>query len=239
METEYKRILLKLSGEALAGERGTGLDFGIIESVCKAVGECQSLGVEVGIVIGGGNFWRGAKDGGGKMERSRADRMGMLATMMNSLAVLDVFEQLGIGAVVQSSAEMPAFAELFTRDSAVRHLKDGKAVIFACGTGCPYFSTDTGAVLKAAEIGADAVLMAKNIDGVYSADPKKDPTAVKLDRVTYEYIIAHRMGVIDLTAAALAMDNGIPTVIFALKEPDNIRRAALGEGIGTVVAPQA
>ncbi len=238
MEHKYKRILLKLSGEALAGERGTGLDFSVIQGVCGAVGDCQKLGIEVGIVIGGGNFWRGAKDGGGRMERSRADHMGMLATTMNCLAVLDVFEQLGIDAVLQSAVEMPVFAELFTRDSAVRHLRDGKVVIFACGTGCPYFSTDTGAVLKAVEIGAGAVLMAKNIDGVYSADPKLDPAAVKFDSITYEEVIAKRMGVIDLTAAALAMDNSIPSVIFALEKPDNIRRAALGENIGTVVVPR-
>ena len=169
---KYHRILLKISGEALAGEKKTGLDFNMIASVCDAIQECRELGVQVGVVIGGGNFWRGAKDGGGYMERSRADHMGMLATVMNCLAVSDVMEQKDIPARVQTATEMRAFAETYTRQRAVKHLEEGKVVLFAGGTGCPYFSTDTAAVLRACEIDADAILLAKNIDGVYSADPR-------------------------------------------------------------------
>ena len=231
----YKRVLLKLSGEALAGDKKTGLDFAIIESVCKAVKQCVDAGVEVGIVVGGGNFWRGAKDGGGKMERSRADHMGMMATVMNSLAVCDVMEQVGLEAVVQTALSIQAVAEPYMRQKADKHLSDGKVVIFGCGTGCPYFSTDTAAVLRAAEIGADAILLAKNIDGVYNADPNKDPTAVKYDEISYGEVLAQRLGVMDLTATSLAMDNDIPVVVFAIKDPENIVRVVRGEKVGTLV----
>ena len=231
----YKRVLLKISGEALAGDKKTGLDFAIIESVCKAVKQCVDAGVEVGIVVGGGNFWRGAKDGGGKMERSRADHMGMMATVMNSLAVCDVMEQVGVEAVVQTALSIQAVAEPYMRQKADKHLSDGKVVIFGCGTGCPYFSTDTAAVLRAAEIGADAILLAKNIDGVYNADPNKDPTAVKYDEISYGEVLAQRLGVMDLTATSLAMDNDIPVVVFALKDPENIVRVVRGEKVGTLV----
>ena len=229
------RVLLKLSGEALAGEKHTGLDFSLIRSVCEAVRKLTETGVEVGIVVGGGNFWRGAKDGGGTMERSRADHMGMLATVMNALAVCDVFEQLGVPAKVMTPVHMQTVAEPYTRRDADRYLREGNVVIFGCGTGCPYFSTDTGAVLRAAEIGADVILLAKNIDGVYSADPRKDPGAVKYDRIRYAEVLQRRLGVMDLTATSLAMDNHIPVVVFALADPDNIVRAARGEAVGTRV----
>ncbi|MBO4832178.1 MAG: UMP kinase [Oscillospiraceae bacterium] len=231
----YKRVLLKISGEALAGEKHFGLDFDIIRKVCEVVKKCVGLGVEVGIVIGGGNFWRGVKDGGDKMERSRADHMGMLATAMNCLAVADVMEQMDIPVRVQTAIEMRTIAEPYIRLKADKHLKNGRVVIFGCGTGCPFFSTDTAAVLRAAEIGADAILLAKNIDGVYSADPRKDPTAVKFDSITYDEVLAKHLAVMDSTATSLSMDNHIPVILFALEDPENIYRAVIGEKVGTVV----
>jgi len=231
----YKRVLLKVSGEALAGEKKTGLDFGVIKSVCEAVKKITELGVEVGIVVGGGNFWRGAKDGGGKMERTRADHMGMLATAMNSLALSDVFEQIGVPVRVQTAITMAQIAEPYIRLKADSHLTKGKVVIFGCGTGNPYFSTDTAAVLRAAEIGADAILLAKNIDGVYSADPKLDPSAVKYDYISYDDVLAQHLAVMDTTATSLSMDNHIPVIVFALKDPENIVRVVMGEDIGTKV----
>ena len=174
-EPQYKRVLLKLSGEALAGEASRGLDFDVIGSVCDVIKKCVACGVQIGIVVGGGNFWRGVKDGGDRMERTRADHMGMLATTINALAVADVLEQKGVDVRVQTAIEMRAMAEPYIRSKAIRHMEKGRVVIFGCGTGNPFFSTDTAAVLRAAEIDADAILLAKNIDGVYSADPKKDP----------------------------------------------------------------
>ena len=231
----YKRVLLKVSGEALAGDKKTGLDFTVIKEVCEAVKKVTELGVEVGIVVGGGNFWRGAKDGGGKMERTRADHMGMLATVMNSLALSDVFEQIGVPVRVQTAIHMAQIAEPYIRLKADSHLAKGKVVIFGCGTGNPYFSTDTAAVLRAAEIGADAILLAKNIDGVYSADPKLDPTAVKYDYISYDDVLAQHLAVMDTTATILSMDNHIPVIVFALKDPENIVRVVMGEDIGTKV----
>ena len=231
----YRRVLLKISGEALAGEKKTGLDFQVIEDVCRAVKRCVKLGVEVGIVVGGGNFWRGVKDGGGKMERTRADHMGMMATVMNCLAVSDVLERLGVEVRVQTAIEMRAVAEPYIRLRAVRHLSKGRVVIFGCGTGSPYFSTDTAAVLRAAEIGADAILLAKNVDGVYSADPKLDPGAEKFDAITYDEVLARHLTVMDSTATSLSMDNDIPVILFALKDPENIVRVVMGEKIGTIV----
>ena len=181
---KYNRILLKVSGEALAGDENRGLDFDILRKVASVIAQCTRQGVQVGVVIGAGNFWRGVKDGADKMQRSHADHMGMLGTVMNCIAVADVLEHMGTDARVLSAVEMPKFAEYFTRDLAERYLSEGKVVLFACGTGNPYFSTDTGAVLRGVEIEADAVLLAKNVDGVYSADPNKDPTAVKFDRLT-------------------------------------------------------
>jgi len=231
----YKRVLLKLSGEALAGGKGFGLDFDVIEKVCGVIRRCHEDGVEIGIVVGGGNFWRGVKDGGGKMERTRADHMGMLATVMNSLALADVLEQMGVEVRVQTAIEMRAVAEPYIRLKADKHLRLGRVVIFGCGTGCPYFSTDTAAVLRAAEINADAILLAKNIDGVYSADPRKDPAAVKFDSISYDEVLARHLAVMDSTATSLSMDNHIPVILFALKDPENIRRVILGEKIGTIV----
>ena len=231
----YKRVLLKISGEALAGEKHTGLDFEVIGKVCDVIGRCVAMGVQVGVVVGGGNFWRGVKDGGGKMERTRADHMGMLATVLNCLAVADVMEQKGMEVRVETAVEMRAFAEPYIRSKAIRHLEKGRVVIFGCGTGNPFFSTDTAAVLRAAEIGADVILLAKNVDGVYSADPVKDPSAVKYDSITYDDVLAQHLMVMDSTATSLSMDNHIPVLLFALKDPENIIRAVCGEKIGTIV----
>ena len=231
----YKRVLLKISGEALAGEKHTGLEFSIIGQVCDVIKEAVEMGVQVGIVIGAGNFWRGAKDGGGRMERTRADHMGMLGTAMNCLAVADVLEQKGVPARVQTALEIRAVAEPYVRGRAIHHLERGRVVIFGCGTGNPFFSTDTAAVLRAAEIGADVILLAKNVDGVYSADPAKDPSAVKYVVITYDEVLAQRLAVMDSTASSLAMDNHIPVLLFALKDPYNIIRALKGEKIGTIV----
>ena len=238
-EIKYKRILLKVSGEAL-GEKtangdGFGLDFKKIAEVCEAIKECVDMGVQVGLVIGGGNFWRGVKNGTGKMQRSHADAMGMMATVMNAIAVADVLTQHGMDARVLTAVEMNKFAEYFTRDLADRYLNEGKVVLFAAGTGNPYFSTDTGAVLRGVEIEADAVLMAKNIDGIYSADPKKDPTAVKFDSLTYNEVLEKGLKATDVTAMALAMDNNMPMVCFGLEEENSIVRVVRGEKIGTTV----
>ena len=234
-EPRYKRVLLKISGEALAGEKRTGLDFAVIGQVCDVIKEAVEMGVQVGVVVGAGNFWRGAKDGGGRMERTRADHMGMLGTAMNCLAVADVLEQKGVAARVQTALEMRAVAEPYVRGRAIHHLEKGRVVIFGCGTGNPFFSSDTAAVLRAAEIGADVILLAKNVDGVYSADPVKDPQAVKYDVITYDEVLARHLAVMDSTASSLAMDNHIPVLLFALKDPYNIIRALRGERIGTIV----
>ena len=231
----YQRVLLKISGEALAGANRTGFDFKIMGEVCDVIKECVARGVEVGVVVGGGNFWRGVKNGEGYVERTRADRMGMLATMMNCLAVCDVLEQKDVPARVMTALEMPAMGELYTHERAMKHLASGKVVLFGGGTGHPYFSTDTGAVLRAAEIRADVILLAKNIDGVYSADPAKDSSAVKYDEISYDEVFAKRLGVMDLTAASLARDNQIPVYVFALKDPKNILRVIEGENVGTLV----
>ena len=232
----YKRVLLKISGEALAGGKGSGLDFEMIGSVCDVIKECLDMGVQVGLVVGGGNFWRGAKNsGGGKMERTRADHIGMLATVMNCLAVADVCEQKGIPVRVQTAIEMRAIAEPYIRGRAIRHLEEGRVVIFGAGTGNPFFSTDTAAVLRAAEINADVILLAKNVDGVYNADPAKDPNAVKYDTISYDDVLAQHLMVMDTTATSLSMDNHIPVLLFALKDPHNIIRALCGENVGTIV----
>ena len=234
-QPKYKRVLLKISGEALAGNQSRGLDYNVIGSVCDVVRKCVALGVQVGIVVGGGNFWRGVKDGGDRMERVRADHMGMLATAINALAVADVLEQKGVEVRVQTAVEMRAMAEPYIRSRAIRHLEKGRVVIFGCGTGNPFFSTDTAAVLRAAEIDADVILLAKNVDGVYSADPKKDPSAVKYSKITYDEVLAQHLAVMDSTATSLSMDNKIPVLLFALKDPENIYRAIMGEEIGTIV----
>jgi len=235
VEPTYKRVLLKLSGEALAGSASRGLDFEIIGKVCDVIKKCNEAGIEIGIVIGGGNFWRGVKDGGDCMERTRADHMGMMATVLNCLAVADVLEQMGVPVRVQTAIEMREVGEPYIRSKAMRHLEKGRVVIFGCGTGCPYFSTDTAAVLRAAEINADVILLAKNIDGVYEADPKLVPDAKKFDEISYSEVLAKRLDVMDSTATSLSMDNSIPILLFALQDPENIYRAIMGEKIGTRV----
>lgn len=234
-EPKYKRVLLKISGEALAGDAHRGLDFDVIGSVCDVIKQCVKAGVQVGIVVGGGNFWRGVKDGGGHMERTRADHMGMLATVINCLALADCLEQREVEVRVQTAIEMNRIAEPYIRGKAIRHMEKGRVVIFGCGTGNPFFSTDTGAVLRAVEINADAILLAKNIDGVYSADPNLDPTAVKYDTITYDEVLSKHLAVMDSTATSLSMDNHMPIIVFALKEPENIFRVVMGEKLGTIV----
>lgn len=234
----YKRVLLKLSGEALSGDAGTGLDFKVMAEVCGVVAQCAKQGVEVGIVVGGGNFWRGVKDGGGKMERTRADYMGMLATTINSLALQDALEQRGVDVRVQTAIEMRQIAEPYIRNKATRHLEKSRVVIFGCGIGNPYFSTDTAAALRAAEINAEIILLAKNIDGVYDSDPAKNPDAKKYDTLSYMEVLEKKLAVMDTTATTLSMDNNIPLLVFALKEPENIYRAVMGEQVGTMVNNQ-
>ena len=232
---KYKRVLLKISGEALAGDAGRGLNFDVISAVSDAIKQCVDMGVQVGVVVGGGNFWRGVKDGGDKMVRVRADHMGMLATAINALAVADVLEQHGVEVRVQTAIEMRQIAEPYIRSRAIRHLEKGRVVVFGCGTGNPFFSTDTAAVLRAAEIDADVILLAKNVDGVYSADPVKHADAVKYDSITYDDVLAQHLAVMDTTATSLSMDNDIPVLLFALKDPETIVRAVKGEKIGTIV----
>ena len=232
---KYKRIMLKVSGEALAGEARRGLDFDVINGVCRSIKECLDLGVQVGLMVGAGNFWRGVKDGADKMQRSHADAMGMLGTVMNSIAVADALSRHGVDARVLSAVEMHKFCEYFTRDLADRYLNEGKVVIFAAGTGNPYFSTDTGVVLRGVEIEADAILMAKNVDAIYSADPNKDPNAVRYTQLTYGEALAKNLKATDITAMALAMDNDMTMVCFGLDEKDSIIRVVRGEEIGTTV----
>ena len=231
--TKYKRVLLKLSGEALSANADGILNFEFISEIAQVIKKCLAQGVEVAVIVGAGNIWRGRQ--GGKMDRVRADSMGMLATTINSLALQDTFIQEGIDAVVMSAVEMSAYADKYTARDAVKALEDGKVVIFAGGLGAPYFSTDTAAVLRAAEIEADAVLMAKNIDGVYSADPKKDPTAKRYDEITYSEVLEKGLKALDLTATTFCMDNGIKAYAFELKDPMNIYRVIKGEKIGTEI----
>ena len=231
----FKRVLLKISGEALAGDKHFGLDFQVMGRVADVIKRCVDMGVQVGIVIGGGNFWRGVKDGEGYIERTRADHMGMLATAMNCMAMADVLEQKGVDVRVQTALEIRAVAEPYIRARAIRHLEKGRVVIFGCGTGCPFFSTDTAAVLRAAEIGADVILLAKNVDGVYDSDPAVNPDAKKYDQLSYMDVLNQGLGVMDSTATSLSMDNHIPILVFALSDPENIHRAVNGEKIGTIV----
>lgn len=233
MKTVYKRILLKISGEVLAGEAGHGIDFDTALGICKAVREISRAGVQVGLVVGGGNFWRGRSSG--KMDRSRADHMGMLATVMNATALEDTFEQIGVDAVAMSALPMEQFAETFVCSKAKKYLEEGKVVIFGCGTGNPFFTTDSGAALKAAEIEADILFKATNVDGVYDKDPNKFDDAVKFDTLTQAEILEKDLKVMDSTAAALCKDNNIPILVFNLNDPRNIIRAVEGQNIGTIV----
>ena len=234
-QPKYKRVLLKISGEALAGEASRGLDFNVIGQVCDVIKRCVDMGVQVGVVVGGGNFWRGLKDGGDKMERVRADHMGMLATSINALFFRCKPLQKHTWHTYQTAIRMQTVAEPYIRSRAIRHLEKGRVVIFGCGTGNPFFSTDTAAVLRAAEIDANVILLAKNIDGVYSADPKKDPSAKKYSKISYDEVLAQHLAVMDTTATSLSMDNKIPVLLFALKDPENIFRAVMGEEVGTIV----
>lgn len=233
MKPVYKRVLLKLSGEVLAGEKGTGIDFNKVTEVCKSIKECVDMGVEIAIVVGGGNFWRGRTSG--DMDRTRADHMGMLATTINSLALCDALEQLGVTARVQTAIEMRQIAEPYIRNKAMRHLEKGRVVIFGCGTGNPFFSTDTAAALRGAEIGADVIFKATNVDGVYDSDPKTNPNAKKYDTLTHHDVLAKELHVMDSTAASLCMDNGIQILVFNLNDPQNIVSAVLGKHNGTLV----
>ena len=235
MGPKFKRILLKLSGEALAKDAKAGAiyNFELLKEICTKVKECTELGVQVAIVVGAGNIWRGKQ--GTDFDRVRADHMGMLATAINSLALQDTLQHLGVDARVMSAIEMETFSETYICDKALSHLNSGKVVIFACGIGSPYFSTDTAAVLRAKEIRADVVLLAKNIDAVYSADPKKDPNAKRLEKITFMEVLEQNLAVMDTTATSFAMDNGLPVLVFGLNDPQNIIRAVMGEKIGTIV----
>lgn len=232
----YKRVILKLSGEALAGEQGYGIDPTVIQSVAKQVREIVELDVEVAVVVGGGNIWRGMAGSAKGMDRATADYMGMLATVMNSLALQDSLEDIGVQTRVQTSIEMRQVAEPYIRRKAIRHLEKKRVVIFAAGTGNPYFSTDTTAALRAAEIEAEVILMAKNnVDGVYSADPSVDQNAKKYSTISYMDVLKEGLAVMDTTASSLCMDNDIPLIVFSIMEEGNIKRAVLGEEIGTIV----
>jgi len=230
---KYKRVLLKLSGEAMAGAAKTGLDFDTVLRVCAAVKTCRDAGAEIAIVVGGGNFWRGRSSG--KMDRTRADHMGMLATAINSLALADALEQLGCEVRVQTAIAMNEIAEPYIRNRAVRHLQKGRVVVFGCGTGNPFFSTDTAAALRAAEIEADIILKASMVDGVYDSDPKTNPNAVKFDELSFTDVLNRELKVMDATAASLCRDNHLPILVFNLEDPQNIVRAIAGESIGTIV----
>ena len=230
----YKRVLLKLSGEALAGDAKFGIDENTMAGICGAVKKLHDMGVQVSIVVGGGNFWRGKY--GSKMERTTADYMGMLATIMNGLALQDAIEKIGVPTRVQTAIEMRQIAEPFIQRRAMRHIEKNRINIFAGGTGSPFFSTDTAASLRAAEIKAEVILVAKTIDGVYTADPKIDPNAKKYDKVSYQEVLEKDLKVMDSTAISLCKDNNIPLVVFAMNDPKNIIRAVKGENIGTVVS---
>jgi len=230
---KYKRVLLKLSGESLAGDKDYGIDAKTLGNICDKIKEIKEMGVEISIVLGGGNIWRGRY--GEAMERTTADYMGMLATIINGLALQDALEKRGMYTRLQTSIEMKQIAEPYIRRKAVRHLEKGRIVIFAGGTGNPFFTTDTAASLRAAETESSVILLAKTIDAVYSADPKKDPTAVKYDKLTYMDVLNKELGVMDATATSLCKDNKIPIIVFGISEPENIVRIIKGEKIGTIV----
>ena len=233
MEPKFKRVLIKLSGEALAGSKKTGIDFDTVLKVAEQIKICVDMGVEVAIVVGGGNFWRGRSSG--QMDRTRADHMGMLATVINSLGIADGLAQVGLDVRVQTAIEMRQIAEPYIRNKAVRHLEKGRVVVFGCGTGNPFFSTDTAAALRAAEIEADVIFKATNVDGVYDSDPKLNPDAKKYDELTHADVLAQDLHVMDSTAASLCRDNKIEILVFNLDKPENIVKAMVGEKIGTLV----
>ena len=234
MGLKYKRVVLKLSGEALAGNQKTGLDFNVINEICASIIKCGDAGAEIGIVVGGGNFWRGRSSG--NMDRTRADHIGMLATTMNALAVADAMEALGVDVRVQTAISMQQIAEPYIRNKAISHLKKGRVVIFGCGTGSPFFSTDTAATLRAVEIEADILLKATMVDGVYDKDPHKYTDAVRYEKITFSDVLSSALAVMDSTAASMCRDNKMPMLVFDLNRPDNIYDAIMGEPVGTVVS---
>ncbi len=229
----YKRILLKLSGEAMAGDVGFGIDHETVMSICRSIKKCADEGFEIGIVVGGGNFWRGRSSE--NMDRTRADHMGMLATVMNCLALTDALEALDVPVRVQTAIIMQQIAEPYIRNRAVRHMEKGRVVIFGCGTGNPFFSTDSAAALRGLEIGADAIFKATMVDGVYDKDPNKYDDAVKYDKISFSEVLNSQLNVMDMTAASLCRDNNLPILVFSMKDPDNIHRAMHGENIGTII----
>ncbi len=233
MQPKYRRVLLKISGEALAGGKGFGLDQPTIDSICKVIKKCSETGVEIAIVVGGGNFWRGRS--GENMDRSRADHMGMLATVINALALCSALEAMDVTTRVQTAIEMRQIAEPYIRGKANSHLDRGRVVIFGCGTGSPFISTDTAAALRAAEINADVILLAKKVDGVYDSDPNVNPDAKKFDVLSYTEVLNRDLKVMDSTATALCRDNKMPIQVFGLDDPENIYRAVMGESVGTIV----
>lgn len=233
MKPVYKRILLKLSGEVLAGDKKSGIDFDTVMTISKSIKKVVDMGVQVAIVVGGGNFWRGRSSG--DMDRTRADHMGMLATTINCLGLADGLEQLGVTVRVQTAIEMRQIAEPYIRSKAVRHLEKGRVVIFGCGTGNPFFSTDTGAALRAVEIDADIIFKATNVDGVYDSDPKLNPDAHKFDTLSFMDVLSKGLHVMDSTAASLCMDNELPILVFNLNDPENIVKAVTGDKSGTIV----
>lgn len=234
MALKYRRILLKLSGEALAGQSRTGLDYAMVKNICTSIRDCVELGAEIGIVVGGGNFWRG-KISGSDMDRTRADHIGMLATAMNALALADALEQLGVVVRVQTAITMQQVAEPYIRSRAMRHFEKKRVVIFGCGTGNPFFSTDTAAALRAAEIDADIIFKATQVDGVYDSDPRVNSDAMRYERLSFSRILSDNLQVMDSTAASMCKDNNIPILVFSLENPHNIVRALKGETIGTIV----
>ncbi|HFI0106927.1 TPA: UMP kinase [Streptococcus suis] len=237
MKPKYERILIKLSGEALAGERGVGIDIQTVQAMAKEIQEVAESGVQIALVIGGGNLWRGEPAAEAGMDRVQADYTGMLGTVMNALVMADSLKQLGVDTRVQTAIAMQSVAEPYIRGRALRHLEKGRIVIFGAGIGSPYFSTDTTAALRAAEIEADAILMAKNgVDGVYNADPKKDANAIKFNELTHREVISRGLKIMDATASTLSMDNDIDLVVFNMNEPGNIKRVVFGEQIGTTVS---
>ena len=230
---KYKRILLKLSGESLAGEMDKGIDFERVLEICEEIKECAEMGVQIGIVVGGGNFWRGRSNR--YMDRATSDYIGMLGTTMNALAIGDAFKQLGVDVRVQTSVEMRQIAELYIKDRAIRHFEKGRVVVFGCGTGSPFFSTDTASALRAAEINADAVLKATNVDGIYDKDPKKFEDAKMIKKTTYIDVLNKKLNVMDSTATSLCMEENIPIVVFNINKKGNLKKLLIGENIGTVV----
>ena len=233
---KFKRILLKLSGESLSGSKGTGIDFDRVLDVCREIKEVAELGIEVAIVVGGGNFWRGRSNQ--QMDRCTSDYIGMLGTTMNALAIGDAFKQLNQEVRVQTGVEMRQIAEYFIKDRALKHLSNKRVLVFGCGTGSPFFSTDTAAALRAAEINADALLKATNVDGIYDKDPRKHTDAKKIDEITYLDVLNKKLNVMDTTATTLCMDNEIPIVVFDINEHGNLKKVVTGEKIGTIVSKE-